>query len=124
MENYEIIGETDATKWAKFWLETLEENPEIATDEGTMIGWFANAIMAGVDSVRPQVLIDRLEVRAGDLLHVKYGGYIGPDQPDYIPSPEDRAALADELEKLLPEGVTAWVTHHLVYLDKVIRPES
>ena len=40
----------DAQVWARKWLEITAEKPEIATDEGTMIGWFANAIMAGYDT--------------------------------------------------------------------------
>lgn len=40
----------DAQVWARKWLEITKDNPEIATDEGAMIGWFANAIMAGYDS--------------------------------------------------------------------------
>lgn len=36
--------------WSRKWLEITKDNPEIATDEGAMIGWFANAIMAGYDS--------------------------------------------------------------------------
>jgi hypothetical protein len=35
--------------WAAEWLKTISKTPSIATDEGTMIGWFANAIMAGYD---------------------------------------------------------------------------
>ena len=48
----ELVGETDATVWAKKWLEIIAENPDIPTDEGAMIGWFANAIMAGYDQGR------------------------------------------------------------------------
>lgn len=40
----------DARVWAKEWLNTIQEHPDIPTDEGSMIGWFANAIMAGYDS--------------------------------------------------------------------------
>lgn len=40
----------DARVWAQKWLETVKERPEVATDEGAMIGWFANAIMAGYDA--------------------------------------------------------------------------
>ena len=40
----------DAQVWATKWLEITKDKPEIATDEGAMIGWFANAIMAGYDS--------------------------------------------------------------------------
>ena len=39
----------DASIWADTWLETLKLHPEIAQDRETMIGWFANAIMAGYD---------------------------------------------------------------------------
>lgn len=42
----------DAQVWAQKWLETTKNRPEIATDEGAMIGWFANAIMAGYDTAR------------------------------------------------------------------------
>lgn len=42
-------GEWDAMKWAEEFVRIVRENPEIATDEGTMVGWFANAIMTGAD---------------------------------------------------------------------------
>ena len=40
----------DAQIWTTEWLKTIKEHPEIPTDEGTMLGWFANAIMAGYDA--------------------------------------------------------------------------
>lgn len=40
----------DAQVWARKWLEITKEVPEVATDEDAMIGWFANAIMAGYDT--------------------------------------------------------------------------
>ena len=40
----------DAQVWARKWLEITADKPEVATDEGAMIGWFANAIMAGYDT--------------------------------------------------------------------------
>ena len=43
---------TDATKWADEWLTTIGANPTIPQDRGTMIDWFANAIMAGYDHGR------------------------------------------------------------------------
>ena len=43
---------TDATIWVNEWLKTIKEHPEIPTDKETMIGWFANAIMAGYDAGR------------------------------------------------------------------------
>jgi hypothetical protein len=39
----------DAAVWTKVWLRIIKVHPEIPTDEATMIGWFANAIMAGYD---------------------------------------------------------------------------
>ncbi len=40
----------NAEEWAKQWKEHLSINPEIANDEGCMVGWFANAIMAGFNT--------------------------------------------------------------------------
>lgn len=47
----------DAQAWTAEWLKTVKEKPEIATDEGAMLAWFANAIMAGYDTgiMRSQV---------------------------------------------------------------------
>lgn len=39
----------DAQIWAQEWLKVIKKNPSISTDEGSMIGWFANAIMVGYD---------------------------------------------------------------------------
>lgn len=40
----------DAAEWAKQWMQTIAAHPNIPTDEATMLGWFANAIMAGYDT--------------------------------------------------------------------------
>lgn len=40
----------DAIVWTNEWLKTIKENPSIPNDDGTMIGWFANSIMAGYDA--------------------------------------------------------------------------
>jgi hypothetical protein len=39
----------DARDWAREFVLTVRQNPAIATDEGTMIGWFSNALMRGFD---------------------------------------------------------------------------
>lgn len=39
----------DAKVWAEEFVKLCQINPSVAIDEGTMIGWFANAIMAGYD---------------------------------------------------------------------------
>lgn len=40
----------DAQVWAKEWISRFSVDQSIALDEGAMIGWFANAIMAGYDA--------------------------------------------------------------------------
>jgi hypothetical protein len=42
----------DARDWATAFVEHVRANPDIATDEGTMISWFANAIMRGYDEAQ------------------------------------------------------------------------
>ena len=44
----------DGQTWAKEFIRHVQERPEIATDEGTMIGWFANAIMVGYDRAKQE----------------------------------------------------------------------
>lgn len=39
----------DARDWASEWLEVIKNYPGVPTDEGTMVGWFANALMCGFD---------------------------------------------------------------------------
>lgn len=45
----EILDSFDARDWARHWAQIIAANPSIPTDEGTMIGWFANALMRGWD---------------------------------------------------------------------------
>ena len=47
MSNF--TNSTDAEAWAKEFVARAKHDPEFATDEATMLGWFANAIMAGYD---------------------------------------------------------------------------
>ena len=44
----------DAAVWAKAFVAHTKRNPAIATDEATMQGWFANAIMCGYDRKKPK----------------------------------------------------------------------
>jgi len=44
-----LSGEFDAKVWTEEFVKMVKAKPEIATDEGTMLGWFANAIMTGYD---------------------------------------------------------------------------
>lgn len=41
---------TDAEIWADRWLIEVNKHPTMERDRGVMIGWFANAIMAGYDN--------------------------------------------------------------------------
>jgi len=40
----------DAQVWAEKFAEAVAADPTMTSDRGTMIGWFANAIMAGYDT--------------------------------------------------------------------------
>ena len=42
-------GDPCARKWAESFTEHAEHYPEIATDQGAMLGWFANAMVASQD---------------------------------------------------------------------------
>lgn len=48
-EEVNLVGEFNAQVWAKEFVRIVKQNPEIPTDEGAMIGWFANSIMSGYD---------------------------------------------------------------------------
>ena len=57
-EKFRILGNDgktipksmDARAWAIAFVYSVRQNPNIPTDEGCMIGWFANAVMAGYDA--------------------------------------------------------------------------
>lgn len=68
-----IHANPDARAWAKFYTETRNKSadPSNFDDEENMIGWFANAMMAMHDYMRPDlapvVLPDGSAVVAVDL---------------------------------------------------------
>lgn len=49
----------DAMKWAEVFCTMVRAKPEIATDVGTMVGWFANAIGTGRANADAET-VDRL----------------------------------------------------------------
>jgi len=49
IETVNLCDVTDAMIWVDEWARIIKENPKIPTDQGTMLSWFANAIMAGYD---------------------------------------------------------------------------
>jgi hypothetical protein len=52
--NYDTSIHTnpDAMAWAKFFMQTKAENPDLVIDEALMVGWFANAMMAMHDHLQ------------------------------------------------------------------------
>jgi len=52
----------DAMAWAKFFVvSTKDMGREVFCDEGYMVGWFANAMMAMHDSMKPHEAADEIE---------------------------------------------------------------
>lgn len=49
IEELALVGEVDATVWARHFVAAVIRTPDIATDEATMVAWFAVAIMSGYD---------------------------------------------------------------------------
>lgn len=93
-----LIGEFDAEVWANQWLEVIAENPTIPTDKGTMIGWFANAIMAGYDKGRRDEQKRDVVEKIREIIFQAAGAATRPlleDHPNYI-FPSDRVAEAVE----------------------------
>lgn len=45
----------DARDWAKQFVEHVKRIPSIATDEETMVSWFASALMRGYDEHQREV---------------------------------------------------------------------
>lgn len=93
-----LIGCTDAQVWAKEFVELVSDHPLIPTDEGTMIGWFANAIMAGYDDgARHERERDFME-KLHEVIWQAAGAATRPlleDHPDYV-FPSERVAEAVE----------------------------
>jgi hypothetical protein len=49
IRDIEIKESFDARIWAREFIARVHLNPAIPTDEDTMTGWFANALMRGYD---------------------------------------------------------------------------
>ncbi len=57
----DIHHNPDAQAWAKFFIETTKDmDREVFRDEGYMITWFSNAMMAMHDSMKPQETDDTI----------------------------------------------------------------
>lgn len=47
----------NAKVWTNEFMKAKEKNPNIPNDWGTMLGWFANAIMAGHDHAMREISV-------------------------------------------------------------------
>jgi hypothetical protein len=105
----QLVGEFDATKWAKGWLQVLAENPGIATDEGTMIGWFSNAIMAGYEHGRREEQARPIVEKINEIIYQAAGAATAPlleDHPDYV-FPAER--VSDAVRRVCDSfGIPSW----------------
>ena len=69
-DNVELVAalmntkSTDAYEWAVALAHHAEQYPTIAQDAGAMLGWFANAIMNGIDAGRAKALDDNVDIIA------------------------------------------------------------
>lgn len=80
----------DAKVWAEEWRKRLVNNPSMAADEGAMLGWFANAIMAGFDTANARNA--KAQSLADDA--TKF-----PNLDDYTTVRRDRDETRKELEE-------------------------
>lgn len=97
----------DAQIWVEHWLKTIQENPKIPTDEGTMLGWFANAIMTGYDKGRLYEQKRDVVEKLREIIYQSAGAATRPfmeDHPDYI-FPTERVKEAIE-EVLITFGIS------------------
>ena len=103
MDGNELVGETDAMKWAEGWVERMTrlspaQRSEFVTDQGTMVGWFANAIMAGYDQGRRDEQERSIVEKLREIIFQAAGAATRPlleDHPDYV-FPSERVAEAVE----------------------------
>ena len=105
----------DAQVWVKEWMKTIAEIPPGSEkDEGFMLGWFANAIMAGYDTACAQLRAEapRAEwVPCGDRL---------PENEDYclafianratgLSAVDVRFIYAEDRRHLMNPMITHWM---------------
>src|SRR5665213_703018 len=99
LTNRELIGNIDAVTWAEEWCEIAREIAEDkdereVIDEGWMIGWFANAIMAGFDQGYNQ--------QRRDIARLKYALNHWWNRAQYEYACEKELWEDDDLAEILP----------------------
>lgn len=90
----------DAQAWTKAWLDQLSKTPDIATDEGAMLGWFANAIMRGFDEKAQRIGTEQDQLIA--MLQRAYISFNLIDDPEAVASWESAKHLTfDTIIKII-----------------------
>ncbi len=113
----DIHHNPDAQAWAKFFIESTKDmDREVFSDEGYMIAWFANAMMAMYDSMDPQKAANEIvrlrEVSQQQLDAAYRNGYDAAYAMGYseglketlydgMPRRDDRDAKIERLRKIL-----------------------
>lgn len=100
LNNLAFEKETDAVVWAEAFVE-LSQIKDVYQDVGTMIGWFANAIMngydQGVEAGRKQYE-PKIEIEATDLFYLA-GQLSVPymrDNPNYVMPTEEVTEIVED----------------------------
>ena len=99
----DLIGEYDASKWAKEFVKVAELRSDIPRDEGTMTAWFASAIMAGFDEGRKQERQRGIEDVIREIAYQCAGagsGAIMEEAPNVIMPSEE---ISERVDRILME---------------------
>lgn len=95
-----LFGQTDAMIWVDRWIENLSANSDIATDEGTMLSWFSNAIEAGREAGRKAEQQRNIVEKLNEIIYQAVGagtGVILKDNPEYVFPAEQIVEAVDEV---------------------------
>jgi len=103
-----LVGNTDAEAWAEAFVQEVKMNPAIATDKETMVGWFANAIMAGYDRNQKDSLSEIPEQTRQQLIDLfRINGaepFVNDVQDAWEKATVEAAKLAPPPIKYIPES--------------------
>lgn len=99
----QLIGEFDATIWAREFTKMVLVHPRIPHSEDAMITWFSNAIMNGYDRGRQDEQKRPLADKIREVVFQAAGAATAPlleDHPDYE-FPSERVAA--NVERVLAD---------------------
>lgn len=90
----------DARVWAQEFVKVVKKNPSISTDEGTMIGWFANAIMSGWDEAHRRL---RPPVESCRAIHVASRVWCDQEMGDVVMDVNAAGEIACIIERVIQQ---------------------